>query len=478
MDKYSVSIVQSTHQYLWGLQKLAKDSPKLLKKLNLLLVINSMVQWSTDFDVCGPVVEKLRDLMRCIINNDSELATLLNSEDNYTNTNLPQTIYTWQINVGNIQNTIGKSFLDIDQNGGDLFVTKEGERVSKGWFIGNHNLTAMALGKEGYVLDKILPGVYPNTSESKFITAKYNPTNFLQKYRFGWYNIRYRNSGDTGEKHWDKRKHRVFKLIKDYSFDLLGMSELMPIQAREVREEFPEYGYYGVGRTSPLIEDNLNNDNEQVAIIYKNALFEKLDSGYFFLYGDGEELKLIPGKLSEADQNRLIIWVKLKDKNTDKTFYVFSTHIHGAIDDPGSTINEDVRISQINIANKCIDKIIGQNCKSCVFFCGDFNAFKGGEAYNKLKESWKDSSDLCKTPLQGMFERTSTYTGHYSTSKTLKSYIDYILIKDPTKIDVTAHIVVDDKADYLGSPLSGGSAECKLVYPSDHLPVLIECLIK
>ena len=53
-----------------------------------------MVQWSTDFDVCGPVVEKLRDLMRCIINNDSELVTLLNSEDNYTNTNLPQTIYT------------------------------------------------------------------------------------------------------------------------------------------------------------------------------------------------------------------------------------------------------------------------------------------------------------------------------------------------------------------------------------------------
>ena len=77
-----------------------------------------------------------------------------------------------------------------------------------------------------------------------------------------------------------------------------------------------------------------------------------------------------------------------------------------------------------------------------------------------------------------MFERTSTYTGHYSISKPLKSYIDYILIKDPTKIDVTAHIVVDDKADYLGSPLSGESAECKLVYPSDHLPVLIECLIK
>ena len=81
----------------------------------------------------------------------------------------------------------------------------------------------------------------------------------------------------------------------------------MPIQAREVRKEFPEYGYYGVGRISPLIEDNLNNDNEQVAIIYKNALFEKLDSGYFFLYGDGEELKLLPGKLSGADQNRLIV---------------------------------------------------------------------------------------------------------------------------------------------------------------------------
>lgn len=62
------------------------------------------------------------------------------------------------------------------------------------------------------------------------------------------FNIRY-GTADDGANHWDNRKHLVLERIRACDPDLLGLQECRDdSQAEFIRENLPDYEFYGVPR--------------------------------------------------------------------------------------------------------------------------------------------------------------------------------------------------------------------------------------
>lgn len=108
MDKYSNSIVTSSHKYIQNLQYLAKDNIKTNIDLFDLTIINQVYQWACWFEVSEEDKKHIQKLMNNILNRNNELVITDNTPFKYyKNVSLPQTIWTWQKVYDNLDvNTI------------------------------------------------------------------------------------------------------------------------------------------------------------------------------------------------------------------------------------------------------------------------------------------------------------------------------------------------------------------------------------
>lgn len=97
-EKYTNSLIDSIHKYITNLYYLGKNDLKVIKDLGLLKIIQQLYIQSDWYDISDKNKIKLERLMDCIIlrNSSLVLSTVIPSCSNYSNTNTPQTIYTWQ----------------------------------------------------------------------------------------------------------------------------------------------------------------------------------------------------------------------------------------------------------------------------------------------------------------------------------------------------------------------------------------------
>nr|MBP9970771.1 hypothetical protein [Paludibacteraceae bacterium] len=85
-------------------------------------------------------------------------------------------------------------------------------------------------------------------------------------------------------------------------------------------------------------------------------------------------------------------------------------------------------------------------------------------AYTILSSEWSDSFATTPSARQGGYlNREHTYTGLYSSGDKATKRIDYIFTNN--KVDIKSYIAADEKLAHT-------------TYPSDHLPILIECSIQ
>jgi endonuclease/exonuclease/phosphatase family metal-dependent hydrolase len=158
--------------------------------------------------------------------------------------------------------------------------------------------------------------------------------------------------------------------------------------------------------------------------------------------------------------------VELKDLKTDKTIYVFNTHM------PLSNIEK--REANAHKISQIIEPFAGQ---MAVIFTGDLNTFPGrldltdlpfydGDYIHRIlsKGSLKNSH---YESLLGHFGPISTFTNNSTDVKPFQGtgtpgiILDYIYVSE--KITVLTHAVEQGTVD--------GH------FPSDHMPVLIDFLI-
>lgn len=249
------------------------------------------------------------------------------------------------------------------------------------------------------------------------------------------YNLRYNTSND-GENAWPNRVEMVKELIRYHEFDVFGTQEGLVGQLRDL-EEMSEYTWYGRGR------DDGKRAGEFSAIFYKKDRFKLLDKGDFWL---NEK----PGKPRlgwDAACKRICTWVKLKDRQTKKTFYFFNVHF----DQKG----EVARTESGKLMVAMIKEIAHDEPVICV---GDFNSLPEDTHMKELTGLLHDSYVVSETAPYGP---VGTFNG-FQLDAPLQNRIDYIFVSDDVMVKKYATLT-DNRFQR---------------YPSDHLPVVVQVEIK
>jgi endonuclease/exonuclease/phosphatase family metal-dependent hydrolase len=261
--------------------------------------------------------------------------------------------------------------------------------------------------------------------------------------RVASYNIRLETSADKGEKSWNYRKKHIGNLIFSQAWDIFGVQEMADLsQETDIRRMLPYYACFSRGR-----DNQDGSSGERIGVFYNRQRFELQDSSFFFL----SETPEIVSRGWDAALNRICIWVKIRDRVTNQTFYFVNTHFdHRGV------------IAREKSAELIISKIKHFEDTIPLIFVGDLNASPAEKAvYQRFNFILTDSKyaslrDLSTT--QGTFNGWSTNDTYPENMR-----IDYIFTEG---FIINSYQVIQKKFSKSG------------IYPSDHLPVEIECLFK
>lgn len=250
------------------------------------------------------------------------------------------------------------------------------------------------------------------------------------------YNIRM-NTPDDGVNAWPLRKDKVAGLLNFHQADIFNVQEALPEQMDDLVNSFPGFDHVGVGR------DDGKRAGEHMSIFFRKERFEKLTDGMFWL----SETPSKPGLGWDALCNRTLTWIKLKDKVTKKSFYIFDTHF----DHRGNKAREE----SAKLILKSIKEINKENLP--LILTGDFNLTKKALPIQLILKELYDAKDKSMSPPYGP-DGTS---GGFDV-KLMPRTIDFVFINE--KVEVVRHGVLTDSFG--------------LFYPSDHLPVLVEVKVQ
>ncbi len=262
------------------------------------------------------------------------------------------------------------------------------------------------------------------------------------------FNIRY-NNPDDGENVWPNRKDMVAKLIQVHQADLIGIQEPFKDQIDDLVEKISRYTWFGVGR-----EDEMEK-GEFVPIFYRKDRLELIEQSTFWL----SEKTQLPGSIGwDAKHSRIVTWGKFRDKITDYILFHFNTHF----DKQG----RQSRVESAKLLLKEIEKIAKTNP---VVVTGDFNCTVSSEPYQILtsgkKNYAKHMGEKLKDTRYFSIHKPLGPLGTISDFKDIvipERKIDYIFIKN--NIRVIKYMTLTDR---------WGDR-----FPSDHLPILTEIVIK
>lgn len=254
---------------------------------------------------------------------------------------------------------------------------------------------------------------------------------FSQELSIMSFNIRLA-TGDDAPHHWAARKPAVDYCLNREKPMLLGVQEALHEQVEFLDSILDGYAREGVGR------DNGETEGEYSAVYYNTKYFEKLDGGTFWL-------SETPNEVSfgwDAACRRIVTWVKLRDRRSDKEFCYMNTHF--------DHIGKLARQNSSTLICKKIEEIAGD---LPVFVSGDFNALETEDPIVYILKSGTlvDSRKVAKK-VKGL---ENTYNGFKGLTN---GVIDYIFT---TKgVEIKSSEIIDYK---FGE-----------TYLSDHNPVVMK----
>lgn len=259
------------------------------------------------------------------------------------------------------------------------------------------------------------------------------------------FNIRYGTAKD-GENAWPHRRKMVFDVIRDHQPDIVGMQEVLEGQRRELLSRLPDYESLGAGRFDGLLRGEFS------PIFYRKQRFEVLEQGQFWLSDTPE----VPGSKSWGNGiTRICTWARMRDRETDKSFYFYNTHL-----------DHRSRPSQQRSAELIAQRIADRKHQDDpVLLTGDFNAGEDTSTIRFIKGEIEKAFVATETPppspkLRDSFrvmhkEATDVGTFNSFRGESSKAKIDYVFVSSEIKV-LSAEIIHDNDEGR---------------YPSDHFPV-------
>jgi len=256
---------------------------------------------------------------------------------------------------------------------------------------------------------------------------------FSQNLKVMSFNIRLNVDSDK-ENSWTNRKQDVVDLLSYYHPDYFGVQEALPEQMKDIKNGLKNYDYVGVGR------DDGKEKGEFSAIFYDTERLQVMKSGTFWLSETPEK----PSRGWDADYNRVCTYAVFKDKKSKKEFLAMNLHF--------DHIGNVARVKSADLILKKIKEINPKNLP--LTLSGDFNLTDDTEPIKIISQNLKDSFYNSEKKHYGP---KGTFTA-FNVTEVPQDRIDYIFVKG-FKIKSNRHI--NDRRE-------------KLLYPSDHFPVLTE----
>ncbi len=271
--------------------------------------------------------------------------------------------------------------------------------------------------------------------------------------RVGTYNIR-QSSCDRGTVNgWESRKGHLAALMRKMNLDVVGLQEVQPDQADDLRAQFPDYTMVGVHR-----EDG-KRKGEATPVFYRKARFEEIKSGSFWL----SETPDVPGSKSWGTAcTRICSWARLMDRKTGKIFCFATTHT--------DHISALARKEGMLLILRRMKAFAGD---VPVVFTGDHNGIETTEHARAAAKVLKNAIYITETPPKGPWHSApgfraikgtpavemlkKTVAARNDPKRTECQRIDYIYVSPGVKVkDLETY---PDARPGVGLP------------PSDHYPV-------
>lgn len=255
------------------------------------------------------------------------------------------------------------------------------------------------------------------------------------------FNIRNGNAND-GENHWKFRKEFVYEVIRDAAPDVLGLQEAVRFQLDALNQHFSEYGEVGI------VSDRTRHTGQYSAILYRKDRFKVQASGDFWL-SDTPEL---PSKSWGNHHLRICTWVRLIDKETAQSFYVYNTHL-----DDGS------QASREKSAQLIMRHFHGQSHKAPLVLMGDLNVAENNSVISYLTGIGGLEGELTPVVMADSFRVL------YPDEKAAGTFNGFKGRTNGPKID---YIFVCPGFQTLEAAIVRTSRDGR--FPSDHFPVTAE----
>ncbi|WP_345714447.1 endonuclease/exonuclease/phosphatase family protein [Luteolibacter yonseiensis] len=248
------------------------------------------------------------------------------------------------------------------------------------------------------------------------------------------FNLRYINSGDTGEKTWLARRDQASQVIREDKADVIGLQEAFRSMLDDIAMRVPGYQEIGVGR-----EDG-KTVGEYAAILVRKDRFNVIESGTFWL----SDTPAIPNSTTWKNHvTRICTWAKLEERSTRRVLHFYNTHLD----------HESQEAREKGTA-LILEHFAALPASTPVIITGDLNANETNPAISNIKNSprrfldtWRELNPAVPLVESGTM---SMFTGVRDTAK-----IDYIFVPAGTRI-IDSEIIRKNRDG---------------VYPSDHYPV-------
>lgn len=257
------------------------------------------------------------------------------------------------------------------------------------------------------------------------------------------FNIRLDTPADSLN-NWQYRKDQAAAVVKAQNIDILGMQEVLVNQLKDLKERLPEYNSIGVGR-----QDG-KEAGEFSPVFYKKDRFTEVESGNFWL---SETPDSIGVKGWDAACERVATWAILKEKETDREFFVLNTHL--------DHVGQVARLESIKLL---LAKSAELSKGLPIIMTGDFNANPESDVIKLMTASQNEKylidSKAIATTKAG---ESSSFNNFGRIPMEERQLIDYVFVSDKL-IDVLKYEVLPEKFND--------------VFVSDHNPVSVQLRIK
>lgn len=247
------------------------------------------------------------------------------------------------------------------------------------------------------------------------------------------YNIRFDNPNDN-ENWWEHRKHDIVDLLQSYQPDIFGIQEGVHKQVQFLDSILVEYNFIGVGR------DDGKTKGEFTALFFDIRKFNLLNGDTFWL-------SETPDSVSvgwDGSMERICTYGRFLNLKTKDTLVVFNAHF--------DHIGEQARKESAKLILHKIKELRFEKSKVAVL--GDFNSIPSSDPIEIFKSELHDALEVSQQEPGGP---TGTFNS-FQLDHNLNARIDYVMMKN---LNVLSYKAIDDKRE------NG-------LWPSDHLPILVE----